>query len=195
MVDLETLGTVPGCAILSIGAVEFHPETGKLGKEFYVVVNRESCVMAMLSVSDDTLAWWTRQNEEARKVLEHSANKKTSVPLQLALTQFNAYLRTVGGVKETSVYGNGADFDNPILAVAYDCAKVKSGIGSYQGRCYRTLKNLHELFGDGFAAHKADRGGTYHNALDDAKTQAVHLMEVVANIKKSTARIISTSKR
>lgn len=44
MVDLETLGTRPGCKILSIGAVEFgvgpdYNEDG-LGAEFYVEVQR-----------------------------------------------------------------------------------------------------------------------------------------------------------
>lgn len=184
MVDLETLGTVPGCAILSIGAVEFDPAAGTLGKEFYIVVNRASCEAALLTTSASTLEWWTRQNEEARKVLEHASNKKLSVPIKLALEKFNDWLRSVGMISKTAVYGNGADFDNAILSVAYDCVGVKSGIGSYQGRCYRTLKNLDELFGATHAAHKATRGGTYHNALDDAKTQATHLIEVIQRIKR-----------
>jgi DNA polymerase III epsilon subunit-like protein len=37
MIDLETLGRRPGCAILSIGAVEFGP--AGLGRELYIVLD------------------------------------------------------------------------------------------------------------------------------------------------------------
>ena len=184
MVDLETLGTVPGCSILSIGAVEFDPIAGKMGKEFYVVVNRASCASHFLEEDNSTIEWWTKQGEEARKVLEHAASKKLSKELPKALEAFNTYLATVGTAKDVRVLGNGADFDNPILAVAYRMAKVKPGWASYNGRCYRTLKNLDEFFGATHAAHKIGRGGTYHNALDDAKSQAQHLIEVIQRITR-----------
>lgn len=185
MIDLETLGTVAGCAILSIGAVEFHPDTGNLGKEFYTIVNTESCEEHFLTKSASTMAWWARQSPEAQLVLDQAAMGGPSLPT--ALSMFNAYLAEVGMPKELRLYGNGADFDNPILDVAYEAAKVKfygdSGRGFFGGRCYRTLKNLDELFGPAFAAHKIHRVGTYHNALDDAKSQARHLMEFVSTIR------------
>lgn len=189
MVDLETLGTVPGCAILSIGAVEFFPETGKMGKEFYIVINRASCADALLSEDHTpvtgTVAWWDRQSDEAKVVLAHAADKKKSVPLAAGLEKFNDFIKSIGNMKEVLVYGNGADFDNPILEVAFDCAGVKRKWGNYHGRCYRSLKNLHDLFGPLFQFTKAERSGTYHNALDDAKTQAVHLMDNVMRIRKA----------
>ena len=39
MVDLETWGTKPGCAIISIGAVSFGPDG--LGEEFYTALDRD----------------------------------------------------------------------------------------------------------------------------------------------------------
>lgn len=35
MVDIETLGTTPGCVTLSVGAVAFDPFSFKTGAEFY----------------------------------------------------------------------------------------------------------------------------------------------------------------
>ena len=34
MIDLETLGVVPGCVVLQIGAVCFDPNGGELGEKF-----------------------------------------------------------------------------------------------------------------------------------------------------------------
>lgn len=167
MTDLETRGTVPGCAILSIGAVRLDPITGELGDEFYVVVNRQSCLDAGLHEDKDTMRWWAHQDGEARKVLDQSEDPTVSVLLAEALAQFNTFVKQKPG---TRVYGNGADFDNPILSVAYRSVGMKQGWAPYNGRCYRTLKSV---FKD---PPMAKREGTYHNALDDAKNQASHLI-------------------
>lgn len=185
MVDLETLGTVPGCVAFSIGAVQFFPERQELGDEFYGVIDVESCLARYLREEPDTLAFWDRQSEEARQALEHARSGDASNIVEV-LDEFNSFLKRCGNATSIRLYGNGADFDNPILRVMYDAAGVKpfmSGPAAYGGRCYRTLKNLHELFGDNFAAPKLVRQGTYHNALDDAKSQAHHLMDIVARIR------------
>lgn len=165
MVDLETLGTVPGCTMLSIGGVYFGPEG--LGEEFYVVVSRASCKRAKLAESQDTLDWWMRQNAKARKVIDH-ADGPEALSLKDALVKFGEFLQLRKGVK---LWGNGADFDNPILAVGYDRVKLKQAWLAYNGRCYRTLKNI-------APGPKLVRQGTYHNALDDAKSQALHAIEL-----------------
>lgn len=177
MNDLETLGTVPGCSILSIGAVRFDPHLNKLGDEFYVVVNRQSCLDAGLFEMQDTVNWWNKQSAEARKVLDQAGDESQSVPLPLALAQFTDFCKKKPG---TLVWGNGADFDNPLLAVAYYRCNMTQGWGPWNGRCYRTFKNL--------AKHiKPEREGTYHNALDDAKTQARHFMAILNHLQLEVA--------
>lgn len=169
MVDLETMGTVPGCAILSIGAVEFNVETGKLGKEFYQVVNLQSCLDAGLHVNEDTKAWWGKQSAEAQKVVKKASGMRGNKTIAYSLMLFNDYLDEF---KDPQVYGNGADFDNPILAVAYLKAGIEQGWKPYQGRCYRTLKSE-------VAPHiKLVRQGVHHNALADAKSQAEHAIKI-----------------
>lgn len=170
MVDTETLGTVPGCVPLSIGAVGFD-EDG-LFNEFYVVIQRQTCEDAFLSVSPETLKWWESKSPEAREVLEQSLDAAHSLPLAAALGRFNTFLGRHGGAENVRLWGNGSDFDNALLACAYDAAKVKTGWRFWNNRCYRTLKNLAPDV-------PVEREGTYHNALDDAKTQARHLQQVL----------------
>lgn len=173
MHDLETLGTVPGCAILSIGAVAFDPLSGWVDPEgFYRVVFRPSCEEAFLSEDPDTLEWWSKQNAEARAVLEHVESLETSVPLDVALDEFNHYAFTQGG-PDVRMWGNGADFDNAITAAAMDAVKKKPIWKFWNNRCYRTIKNLAPDL-------KLNRTGTYHNALDDARTQTTHLLSIAS---------------
>lgn len=164
MIDLETLGRRAGCAILSIGAVAFDPVSGKLGPELYVVVDRPSQVG--LHTDPETLKWWEGQSEQARAVL----TDKAAVPLGDALIQLNQYLSQFSFTK-VKVWGNGGDFDNAILACCYAAAGLEVPWSFWNNRCYRTLKNL-------IGGPKVKREGTYHNALDDAKTQALHAIEL-----------------
>lgn len=183
MVDLETLGTVPGCVGFSIGAVEFFPDTGTIGSEFEVIVNIEDCLDKYLRKDQDTLDWWDKQSPEARVALDHAHDPDKSTTLASAMNALNAWLRGLSKPSLIRMYGNGADFDNPILRCMYDAAGVNPYAAPYGGRCYRTLKNLDELFGPRFRAHKLTRSGTFHNALDDARSQAYHLMEFVTAMK------------
>jgi exodeoxyribonuclease VIII len=164
MIDLETLGRRAGCAILSIGAVAFDPDSGKLGSEFYVVVDRQS--QTALHTDPETLAWWEKQSAEARAVL----TDPTAIALGDALIKFNQYLAPYSFTK-VKIWGNGGDFDNAIMASCYAAAGLEVPWAFWNNRCYRTLKNL-------VGGPKLTRQGTYHNALDDAKTQAEHAVQL-----------------
>lgn len=188
MLDLETLGTVPGCAILSIGIIQFDPLAATPDELFrdggkYFVVNKQDCLDNFLHVDPGTVAWWEKQSPEARQVLLDVEDNKKAIPLRLAMTETIDYVSEYCSPREARILGNGADFDNPIMTVAAHMVGVKLP-WSYGGRCYRTLKNLHEFLGPEFAAPKVSRAGTYHNALDDAKTQAMHLWETLDGIRR-----------
>lgn len=174
MEDLETRGTVPGCAIVSIGLAAFRtdpPMAGLLDDGFYTVVNFKEQEALGLHVStgpNSTEEWWAGQSAEARVAYLASVEGR-GVSLVEALEMRNDYIRT--HMPSVCVWGNGADFDNAIMAALHHAAGVKAAQGSYQGRCYRTVKNM--------AKHvKMERGGVHHNALDDAKSQALHLIAI-----------------
>ena len=169
MIDLETLGTRPGSVILSIGAVLFDttkPVDECIGEDFYCAVNKESSLSYGMTVSDDTLDWWERQSPEARKVLTHAETGGEMVECALkALSKF-----IPEGAK---IWSNGANFDQPLLDVAYGLCDVTLPWKYWNSRCYRTIVALHPN-------EKALRPPTVcaHNALEDAKWQARHMVNI-----------------
>jgi hypothetical protein len=165
MVDLETLGKRAGCAILSIGAVRFDAEGVDMEDGLYLIVRRKDCVDAGLHEDPSTVEWWEKQSDTARKVI-HLSERDDATPLRTALTEFGAF---VGSAK---VYGNGSDFDNAILYAAYAALGMDVPWKFWDSRCYRTLKGL-------FPDVKMVRGGTHHNAFDDAVSQARHASEIM----------------
>jgi len=173
MLDLETLGTRPGCSILSIGAVHFDPYSGKLGPEFYEVVNRKSCSAKGLEEDPETIAWWDRQSPQARELLKEVEDCPQG--LGGALVKLTGWLQQFGK-RELYVWGCGADFDQPILAACYRVTSMPLPWMWWNNRCFRTLRALGNLKGE------PPRLGVYHNALDDAKTQAMQAINVVQKL-------------
>ena len=163
MLDLETLGTRPGDTILSIGACLFTPDKG-ITSEFYVTIDSVDSKNAGLRAQKSTLEWWAKQSPEAR-----AAAFKGELSLMSALTQFRMWL---GDGKNTLVYGNGANFDNPLLCAAYRATKQDAPWPFWNDRCYRTIRAM-------FLKDTVQRTGTYHHALDDAKTQTLQLIRMV----------------
>lgn len=169
MLDLETVSVEPNAAIIAIGAVQFDPfEEGAIGTKFYSPISIQSCVDAGLHISGETLDWWQRQSNEAKKVLV-DATKPDAPTLDSVLVDFSRWFR------EHSleyVWGNGSDFDNVILNSAYNALNLSSPWGPFNNRCYRTIKSLAPEI-------EIERMGTYHNALDDAISQAKHLQRIL----------------
>lgn len=170
MTDLETMDTIASSIILSIGAVMFDKE-GMSSSQFYTVVNYKSCVELGLTESESTRDFWNKQkisNPDAYEVVR-KAEAGEGVDIHEALEDLSRWFKdcSING----KLWGNGADFDNPILNYAYTKAGIAIPWEPSNGRCYRTMKAA-------FNGVKAIRQGVYHNALDDAKTQAVHLIEI-----------------
>ena len=170
MLDLETMGSGPTAAIVAIGAVAFDPEDGELGAPFYAVVNLENAVLNGGVMDASTVLWWLQQSDAARAPFMQSDQSKT-FGLHDVLLQFGRWLSecTTCADGEAKVWGNGSDFDNVILASAYRAVGLPVPWKFYHSRCYRTLKSL-------LPETKLLRTGTHHNALDDAVTQANHLL-------------------
>lgn len=162
MLDLETLGTAPGSVILSIGAVAFDPETGELGPEFHVHVDSRISDYG-LKVDVSTVVWWASQSDDARRRV--FSPEGGGVDPGTAVDRFALYLEQFGA--EVKVWGNGAAFDNVLLRCAIEATSRPVPWKHWNDRCYRTLKNLRRDVG-------VERVGTHHDALDDARTQALH---------------------
>ena len=177
MLDLETMGTGPNAAIVAIGAAAFCPhERRVLGKTFYAPVSLESSVDAGGVMDAGTVQWWLQQGEAARALFEKYAPNMT---IDNALYEFSTWAANVSGTdpKKVNIWGNGADFDNVILASAYSRADITQPWGTFNNRCYRTIKSLYPEI-------KMERNGTHHNARDDAISQAEHLCRILGAMGK-----------
>ena len=117
MLDLETLGTAPGCVVLSIGAVFFDPLVG-LGAELYGVLSLQSCKDNGLKVDINTQQWWSKQSDEAQQVLR-DAEAPEAAPLVDGLQAFTKWIKETRSA-DVFVWGNGSDFDQPIITAAYN---------------------------------------------------------------------------
>lgn len=154
MVDLETLGTDPGAAILSIGAVVF--DRDGLGEDFAASVDLESCQDYGLDIDASTLSWWLKRDAEQRAVL-HDGDDLNDV-----LAAFTRWYRARNA---DQLWANSPIFDVAILDRA--CARV----GVTPPWAYWELRDYRTLSAVGIAPD-LDRDGTEHDALDDARHQA-----------------------
>jgi hypothetical protein len=162
MLDLETMGTRPNAPIIAIGAVPFDAKGVYSG--FYCNIDLESAVNEGHAVVDPaTVLWWMEQSGEARSSLR--GDKR---PVHTALYEFRTWLKAID---LDGLWGNGASFDNVILSETYRRVGIAAPWPFYMDRCYRTMKNMYPLI-------KLDREGVHHNAMDDAKSQANHLIKI-----------------
>lgn len=171
MVDLETMGTASTAPVIAIGAVAFKYENGVLtiGGEFYRTIDLRSEQNAGAVIDADTVMWWMQQSDAARRKLTSG-----EVSAHEALQELALWLVTT--TNEPRIWGNGASFDNVILASAYKRHGIALPWKYHNDRCYRTLKNL--------APHiHLVHTGTHHNALDDARVQTNHLGDICRELK------------
>lgn len=162
MIDLETMGTSPSAPIIALGAVAFD-DWSISETTFYREVDLKSSVNAGGIIDPETVIWWMKQSDEARAALCMGGD-----PLKVVLAEFTNWMDTYA--PDACVWGNGAAFDNVILAEAYRRLDMPRPWPFYRDRCYRTMKSL---FPTEFAFQ-----GVHHNAVDDATNQALHLQEI-----------------
>lgn len=171
MLDLETLSTEPNAMITSIGAVVMDFDLCELGESFECQIDLDSYDRSHgFDISASTVKWWLLQSEAAQMhMIVDGVNYKH------ALFGFHNWCQTVSDsdLKSLVVWGNGSTFDNVILRTALTTAIPGAVQWPYSNdRCYRTVKNIFPKLD-----FKVD-GLTAHRSLDDAKYQALYLLEL-----------------
>lgn len=163
MLDLETLGTKPGCAIVSIGACVFNMDG--VQEKFYNIIDvTKPFGRRHLALDPSTIVWWMNQSQEARAVFAD----KDRVSTYEAITGFRNWwvdkeLKYLSDAHY--IWCHGAGFDAPILESAYDAIGHTAPFKFYNVRDTRTLYALTII-----SPNRSK--GTHHNALDDAIAQA-----------------------
>jgi len=161
MLDLETMGNAQNACIVSIGAVEFDINTGETGREFYELINLQSCIDKGLSITASTVYWWLQQSEAARKQL-----CKPSDSLAEVLQKFKSFTALLGDYK---IWGNSARFDIGILESAYRSIGYESITLPWNFRNEMDVRTL-VAFAPKVKEHYPFTG-VVHNPIDDCKNQ------------------------
>ena len=169
MLDLESLGTRPDCAILTLGAVKFDEYTpGSFGDSLYFRVNVDEQLALGREVQEDTLKWWSTQSAD---VYDEAFSEKDRVSLESMYRQLNKF--TVG---VEYIWCQGPAFDIVILENIYRQCGWPTPWQFWQIRDSRTLFGVH---GDPREKNKAG----LHNALEDCISQAQGVQAVYHALK------------
>lgn len=165
MLDLETLGTRPGDAIISVGGVLFNRDTKDIGPGFRANLDIEQVLASGFQCTGGTLKFWFGQSDEARQ--QALADPQNIASVLMALAEF--LTEGEGGVNpKMRVWGNGAAFDNVLLREMYQRLGFREPWEFWNDRCFRTLKAEHPRAKE----LEPDFEGERHNAYADALHQA-----------------------
>lgn len=174
MIDIETLGTKPGCVVLSVGAVAFNPlekydEGFKYSADniFYQNFTIFDQLIAGLIIEPKTIDWWKDQTSEAQQAI-----MPDQINLRDGLFRLITWFGNLKG-NRGKVWANSPDFDLSILEAA--TIAVASGIMPWTFRDkadLRTIKHVAQLkLKPGDEIVYPGRIGIHHNALDDCFNQ------------------------
>lgn len=164
MIDIETMSHRSNAVVLSIGAVKFSIDDGIID-EFSINVKPQGQKELGLHVSPETLEWWKKQSPEAIAALKEGA-----VDLRTALETFvNWY-----GTKSLETWAKSCAFDlvileNAIRAIYGDSSRPPWKF--WDMRCFRTVDAFYSY------GEKLEFEGVAHRAIDDARNQALHLID------------------
>lgn len=180
MIDLETLGTVSGSVIVSIGACLFDIEKDYKANNladlndndlFEANIDIESSIEMGFTTDEDTLKWWSQQKSE---VMEEFL--KNTQPLTKVLNDFKLWCENKN-VKYS--WSHGAAFDIAMLEFAFKKCKLETPWKFWDVRDTRTTL----WFAYGNELSKTDDFGDKHNALHDTLAQVFRIQKAYKIIK------------
>lgn len=161
MVDLETLDTKLTSTVLTLGAVKFDPFSNDPMQELYLKIDIDSQDALGCTISDSTLEWWGKQDPA---IMEEAFDPSGRIPIADAMAQFHKF---AWGCNH--FWSNGSCFDLMILENLYAALQKTVPWQYWEIRDTRTLYAL---------ADPKMPQAQKHNALEDAKRQAIGVRNV-----------------
>lgn len=172
MLDIETVATCNNAGIISIAFVPFYHSYPELPC-YYERILSSSLEERGFIFNRETLEWWDKQNPNVRSEAFGGTKDISSV-----LQDICQYFRDLPDCTRL-VWGKGSDFDNSIVADAFDICGIPLPWNFRNNRCFRTLE---ELFGE-HCTFKPTNTANKHNALADAEYQAKRATEILLHLK------------
>lgn len=164
MIDIETLGTDTNSVVLSLAALEFCPQTGKTGRQFYKKIDLNSAIALGLQINTDTLVWWTTQNTK-----QFTEMFKDAQPIHKVLELFVNWFRS----PDMIIWANSPSFDLIIIENALRKANLPTPWKYINERCVRTMLALNPE-----AKKSVQKPENAHNALADCFYQISYLHKI-----------------
>lgn len=159
MLDLETLGTKPGCVVLQVGAIAFRRQGGAVLATFDRTIDVGSSLLAGLTIDPGTVDWWQMQPAEVRAAVFAPGDV-----LRLVVAAFRQFWVSAGCDGASCLWTRGTDFDPPIWAAALKAADGQDPPWRYSKvRDMRTALDVARFDRDQLPAVVMK-----HNALADA---------------------------
>lgn len=180
MLDLETADVEPEGVILTLGAVMFDPRGDDRDKntrknpKLYMRFEIEEQQDLGRTMSDDTLAWWSRQTDEARE--EAFGEGEDRLSLSDGMEVLNEFFKENGG---KWVWSKGAAFD--IVFIQNACRELGLPIPwvTWNQRCVREYYHLP-------FDHNEPKDGAHH-ALVDAMRQVIGVQNITRQLLAAKA--------
>lgn len=188
MVDIETLSTAVNAVVLSVGAVEFDPFTGKIEREFYREVRLD--LQQARHISASTVQWWAKHltTYSADNIFAKSdADKSMPIEVVCELGEFlnggvEYGVNRVDAYKKIAVWSCDPDFDLAILSNLYGELNLPVPWKFWETRSVRTVRMLNEI-----AGIEVPLQPVTHNALEDCIRQAKEVSYLISSFQRDGA--------
>lgn len=163
MLDLETFSTDSNALILSISAVQFDFESGKVGKEIAIGCNIHQQIVKGAHLDGNTIEWWLQQDLAAFTSIKGMYRK----PIEEVIKDFNDFMEEC---ETENLWGNGCTFDNVILRNMYKRHSREFPLKYWADRDVRTVRDIF-----GIDTREIPFTGIKHNGVDDCKYQIEYI--------------------
>lgn len=173
IIDIETLGTGPAAAVISIGAVKYDRTSGQITDKFYAAISRADAEKYG-TTTQSTLDWWAKQDMRASAAA--FSGKELSVTVAERFAQF---------ARGTKPWGNGSVFDVVIMETLFNAHGIKCPWLFWNIRDLRTLVDLAEYVA-AFDKKSVPFEGIQHHALHDAVHEAHVMRAAIAALQNKS---------
>ena len=159
MVDLETLGTGSNSVVVSAGLVAFNISTGEILAELDIGLNLNQQIKTGGVIDGDTLEFHFAQAPDS---IQKMAQRKV-LDVKEGLELISNFIKANN---ITTLWGNGATFDNVILRNLYTRHLKVFPLGFWTDRDLRTAVDIYNI-----DTRTVPFEGIKHYCLDDARHQ------------------------
>lgn len=188
MVDIETLGTVAGCPVVTIGACLFDPfscDSGEalMARSMNVRIDVSDAIKFSTGVEGGTIRWWFEQQDEAIKALVGD----DAVSVQEAISKLWRFCHERAGFVDKEFFeglsalprtcrywAKDPDFDMQLLRYYYEHPDLDATMPWKFWEC-RSVRTVQDLAWPNGSDDRPTFNvpGVHHDARWDAVTQAL----------------------